>query len=65
VETNYGGIYSFHTPPATASHVPLPHFRLVDMINVATFVLNGKVTENPHLTNQLYTIIDVVCERVD
>lgn len=34
------------------------------LFNAATFALSGKVAEAPHVTRQLHTIIDGVCETV-
>ena len=34
------------------------------MFNATTFALTGKVAEAPHLTRQLHTVLDGVCEEV-
>ena len=34
------------------------------MFNAATFVLTGRVAENPGITGKLHQVIDGVCEHV-
>ena len=35
------------------------------LFNAATFALNGRVAENPTVTQQLHQVIDGVCERIN
>lgn len=48
VETDYDGLRSLQTPPATASHVPLPHCQLVDMIKYALGYYGHEITDEHH-----------------
>ena len=35
------------------------------LFNAATFVLTGRVVENPNATPRLHQVIDGVCERIN
>ncbi|NOD34309.1 MULTISPECIES: hypothetical protein [unclassified Ruegeria] len=34
------------------------------LFNAGTFVLNGRVAENPHVTRDLHQVIDGICSDV-
>lgn len=42
---DYDGLRTLETPPATATHVPIPHFRVVDLIAHALAYYGHTVTE--------------------
>ena len=44
----YDGLRSLETPPATRSHVPLPHVELVNMVKYALGYYEHEVTEEHH-----------------
>jgi hypothetical protein len=44
----YGGLRELETPPATASHVPIPHFRVVDLVKTAVGMYGHEVTAEHH-----------------
>jgi hypothetical protein len=41
------GLRALETPPATPTHVPVPHFRVVDLIK-STLGMYGHVVEEGH-----------------
>lgn len=48
---DYDGLRGLHTPEATASHVPVPHYRLVDMLrHTLSFYGHDVVSENHAVT---------------
>lgn len=72
---DYDGLRSLVTPEATATHVPVPHFRLVDLVSHSlgyygheivdrAFGITGQVAERPDITRRLHQVIDGVCEAV-
>lgn len=44
----YEALRQLETPPATASHVPIPHFRLVDMVAHSLAYYGHEVVEQHH-----------------
>src|SRR5690349_19453861 len=42
---DYDGLRTLETPPATATHVPIPHFRLVDLVAHSLGYYGHEVTE--------------------
>ena len=47
-EVSYDALRASITPPATATHVPIPHFRLVDMLRHTLSFYGHEVTEEHH-----------------
>lgn len=47
----YEGLREIETPPATQSHVPLAHFRLVDLVRGTLAMYNHEVVEEHHATD--------------
>lgn len=45
---DYDGLRQLETPKATATHVPLPHFRLVDLVAHSLAYHGHEVTEQHH-----------------
>jgi hypothetical protein len=45
---DYDGLHQLETPPATATHVPIPHFRVVDLIKTALGMYGHTVTSEAH-----------------
>lgn len=45
---DYDGLRSLETPPATATHVPIPHFRVVDLIRSTLGMYGHEVTDEHH-----------------
>jgi len=48
VECDYATLSTLDTPPATSSHVPLPHVELVNMVRYALGYFGHEVTEENH-----------------
>lgn len=46
--TDYDGLRQLDTPPATPSHVPIPHFRVVDLVKTAVGMYGHEVTAEHH-----------------
>ena len=44
----YGALRELETPPATQSHVPIPHFRVVDLVKTAVGMYGHEVTAEHH-----------------
>lgn len=49
---DYDGLRNLETPQATATHVPIPHFRVVDLIKTTLGMYGHEVTEEHHGTTQ-------------
>ena len=47
-ETDYTCLRQMETPPATATHVPLPHYRLVDLVVHSLSYYGHAVREQHH-----------------
>jgi hypothetical protein len=47
-ETDYTCLRQMETPPATATHVPLPHYRLVDLVVHSLSYYGHEVREQHH-----------------
>ena len=47
-EVEYDALRALDTPPATKSHVPIPHYRLVDMLRHTLGFYGHEVTEEHH-----------------
>jgi hypothetical protein len=47
-ETDYTYLRQMETPPATATHVPLPHYRLVDLVAHSLSYYGHEVYEQHH-----------------
>lgn len=47
-EVDYDGLRQLETPPATRSHVPIPHFRVVDMLRHTLGFYGHEITEEHH-----------------
>ena len=48
---DYDELRALETPPATATHVPIPHFRVVDLIKTALGMYGHTVTSEAHGIN--------------
>jgi hypothetical protein len=44
----YGALRELETPPATQTHVPLPHFRLVDLVKTTAGMYGHEVVSEHH-----------------
>jgi hypothetical protein len=49
---DYDALREFETPAATATHVPIPHFRVVDLIKTTLGMYGHEVTDEHHGTTQ-------------
>ena len=47
-EIAYDGLRELETPPATPTHVPIPHFRVVDLIKTTLGMYGHEITEERH-----------------
>jgi hypothetical protein len=47
-EIDYPGLRRLDTPPATSSHVPIEHFRVVDLVKSTLFMYGHEVTAEHH-----------------
>lgn len=47
-ELPYGHLRELETPPPTPTHVPIPHFRLVDMLRHTLSFYGHEITEEHH-----------------
>ena len=47
-EIDYPSLRRLDTPPATASHVPIEHFRVVDLVKSTLFMYGHEVTAEHH-----------------
>lgn len=47
-EVDYDALRSLETPPATQTHVPIPHFRLVDMMRHTLSFYGHEITDEHH-----------------
>ena len=47
-EVDYDALRQLETPPATATHVPIPHFRVVDMLRYTLGFYGHEITEEHH-----------------
>ncbi len=47
-ELPYGHLRELETPPATPTHVPIPHFRLVDMLRHTLSFYDHEIIEEHH-----------------
>ena len=45
---DYDGLRQLETPDATATHVPIPHFRVVDLLKTTLGMFGHEVTEEHH-----------------
>jgi len=45
---NYDGLRQLETPTATATHVPIPHFRVVDLLKTTLGMFGHEVTDEHH-----------------
>ena len=45
---DYDGLRQLETPDATATHVPIPHFRVVDLIRTTLGMYGHEITEEHH-----------------
>src|SRR5436190_710184 len=45
---DYNGLRELQTPPATQSHVPIPHFRVVDLVKTAVGMYGHEVIGEHH-----------------
>jgi hypothetical protein len=45
---DYAGLREFETPDPTASHVPIPHFRVVDLVKTAVGMYGHEVVAEHH-----------------
>lgn len=48
VDIDYDGLRQLDTPPATSSHVPIPHFRVVDLVKTAVGMYGHEVVAEHH-----------------
>jgi len=49
---DYEGLRELQTPDATATHVPIPHFRVVDLIKTTLGMYGHEVTDEHHGTTE-------------
>ena len=49
---DYDGLRQLETPAATATHVPIPHFRVVDLIKASLGMYGHQVTAEHHGTTE-------------
>ena len=47
-EIDYAGLRALDTPAPTPTHVPIPHFRLLDLVVHSLSYFGHKVTEQHH-----------------
>lgn len=47
-EIDYDGLRALETPPATATHVPIPHFRLLDLVAHSVSYYGHEIVEQHH-----------------
>ena len=47
-EVDYDALRNLETPPATKSHVPIPHFRVVDMLRHTLSFYGHEITDEHH-----------------
>jgi hypothetical protein len=47
-EVEYGALRELETPPATQSHVPIPHFRVVDLVKTAVGMYGHEIVGEHH-----------------
>lgn len=47
-QVDYDSLRSLDTPPATESHVPIPHFRVVDLVKTAAGMYGHEVVNEHH-----------------
>src|SRR5580658_10502497 len=47
-EVPYDGLRQLETPPATQSHVPIPHFRVVDLVKSTVGMFGHEIVEEHH-----------------
>ena len=45
---DYDGLHELETPQATATHVPIPHFRVVDLLKTTLGMFGHEVTTEHH-----------------
>ena len=45
---DYDGLRELDTPPATPSHVPIPHFRVVDLVKTAVGMYGHEIVGETH-----------------
>src|SRR5215204_5199558 len=45
---DYTGLRELETPPATPSHVPIPHFRVVDLVKTAVGMYGHEIVSETH-----------------
>lgn len=58
----YADLRSVETPEATASHVPIPHFRVVDLVKATVAMYGHEVVEEHHgLTKDGMRYFGVLC----
>jgi hypothetical protein len=48
VEIDYAALRDVETPPATPTHVPIPHFRVVDLVKTTLGMYGHEVTAEHH-----------------
>lgn len=47
-DIDYDGLRQLETPPATQSHVPIPHFRVVDLVKTAVGMYGHEIINEHH-----------------
>jgi hypothetical protein len=47
-DIDYDGLRQLETPPATPSHIPIPHFRVVDLVKTAVGMYGHEVIAEHH-----------------
>jgi hypothetical protein len=47
-EVDFDALRALETPPATATHVPIPHFRVVDMLRHTLSFYGHEITDEHH-----------------
>jgi hypothetical protein len=49
---DYDGLRQLETPPATPTHVPIPHFRVVDLLRTTLGMYGHEITDEHHGTTE-------------
>jgi hypothetical protein len=49
---DYDGLRQLETPPATPTHVPIPHFRVVDLLRTTLGMYGHEITAEHHGTTE-------------
>src|SRR5829696_2380182 len=63
VEIDYAGLRELETPPATPTHTPIPHFRVVDLVKTTLGMFGHEVIAEQHAvaeeTNNYFALLSL------